>query len=1470
MKRYRICLGMLAAFLTWLPAGMTLKADSTQQTIYNSPYVTFSPDGQAWTTNAGDKNVQWYRQGETVYTGATSSLPALNTGEHYYDRAAGMITVGRWETDWRHGQCIHNSYPTEGQDYHGVSFGRSTCGKKHFSGWVAYCADCGEKISDTYVYMSREAAQTIHFIPTGMDYYSLCPFCDNLEQGRTVWHTCKAVSPNMYRVVYDGNFPADSRTQSGYMGNSFHIYGNAGEYEGCPVTPVSKLTPNTYSCVGYRFVGWNTSPDGSGETYGDKAEILNLTAENWNGQPGRNAEGTVILYAQWRSAESTLQIDPDEGVYGGNSGITGVTKPYGDVYIPDASLVELPRGCLVSFEVNGGAAIEAMTAVKSFREWAMVQPFQGTFLDGVYLFNAEEGNTDTLRAVYEPGSILLPQAEREGYSFGGWYYDSEFRLPAGGAGDSIVPAGDLTLYAQWVELVLSAADNYNAYGGSGAVDLSWRLPDGKSKTYLLYQSRNGENWSKVSAADDISRETGVHLELGRKGSDEIYTVPYTGIYTIELAGAQGGGYGSYAGGAGGSVKLRLWLIKGEVLTFTVGGADGYNGGGSGSRYGGGGGCTVLSSDKKGVIAVAGGGGGASEAGNGGAGGSDASLLGTGYDGAAGMAGGGGGYRGGSAGEYILHTHTEDCYETVSGTVMAGKNFYDTLTPRCNDTSWVNITVSGAAAAAAIYADAEKPFVGLQIGNERVYMETPYSGTVTFADNDWEEADAWGYTADSAVSGAVVYFVHQDGSVTNRTINTDTLPHDVALEEEIWFESGNYKMKRDVITKTYDTPDFRGKIIASPSAGGEYPPGTGHGVPSNYMMSGTYSFQVDEDVKGVYVEVSRRITNTDPGCWMSVGIQNMTYRYEGKVLKCGYEEGQVESAKPAYGGNSYVNPDVVIDYSMTTGDRRGDGCAVLDSALVGFCEELELKEVKAADLAAPRAVSSQWVEVVPVGDARVSVFWREPKDEGTIYYHKAEAYLKGSTSCLCTSNVTKNTLVSGVAGYYYVLDTSPETVADGSSNYTSAQNAEFDLGEGIRYLHLAAVDVAGNVGETTHIRLDVEAVAWEIGTRQLWIEEGENVYAAGDKVYFVRCDGVTPFLLEHSAYMNGPATREGQLVYSTFSSGFVGQDGFAGESTVVTPLSEAPETDSETGAEEIAFFTKGVPSLIRYPYSVTRRYGRGRCLGAGQKFMLGPDAHARRIQVIPRTGAVFLKGGEQKTYYSVLEEDVYNDIVLIGDGEGPVIHGLDVLEDGQVINREEEMIRLHITAEDSLSGVAELYAEVVNQDNHSVKRLDAAEGVIEIEITSEEPLFTGDFTVTIYACDNVGNVTEISRSVTEFALDAWIERILAPHEPVFKGGESGILHVTAYGYADRVEVEFPPELAAAREELKRVVFDYTDEQVYMQEAQVQFMVPLYTPTDREYTVKVRAFKHNRELERDPSLVIRLEGGDVLNEFRTRLR
>ena len=50
------------------------------------------------------------------------------------------------------------------------------------------------------------------------------------------------------------------------------------------------LTANTFKRTGYRFIGWNTAPDGSGVAFANKAKVGNLCTVNG---------GTATLYAQW-------------------------------------------------------------------------------------------------------------------------------------------------------------------------------------------------------------------------------------------------------------------------------------------------------------------------------------------------------------------------------------------------------------------------------------------------------------------------------------------------------------------------------------------------------------------------------------------------------------------------------------------------------------------------------------------------------------------------------------------------------------------------------------------------------------------------------------------------------------------------------------------------------------------------------------------------------------------------------------------------------------------------------------------------------------------------------------------------------------------------------------------------------------------------------------------------------------------
>ena len=1327
-KRYLAAkMGLLALAIAMLLPGQKVDA-ADKKTIYNSPYVSFSPDGKAFTTCAGDRDYTWYDADTRVSTGITSSLRALNTGEHYYKVSRyGEIPIGYWQVLHRPAQCIHNGYPEDNFLYHGIQYGRHKCLRNYNSGWMAYCADCGEVIAYALMYMSRDAAKSIQYMDLGskqnpMEYYFLCPFCNNLEQGAPLGeHKCKEISWNQYRIFYDPNI----KKYNGYMDYSYHMYNNETIYEGETVTPVTHLTENNYTRVGYVFTGWNTKQDGSGVSFTDKEEIYNLSSSDWNDQSTwtDTDRGTITLYAQWRKSESTLVIDANGGRYNGVDKYS-LTEPYSSKYLLQKNLIVSPNGYTVAFETNGGTNVDTITGTMHFVEWMQIQPFNGFVTNDTYMFMAPDRNIDTLKAVYQSDPITLPVTTKDGWSFGGWYYDPDFSLPAGGAGDQIIPSKDMTLYAQWVDLRLQAVDNYEVNDGKGAVDLSWSQSDQNNETYLVYQKKEDGAWIRVNSANDISSTTVIDQTYTFDGQAKQYTVPYTGLYSINAMGAQGQSYGSYTGGYGGSVTGTFWLRKGEVLTYVVGGQNGYNGGGSASSFGNGGGMTSVVSNQKGTLMIAGGGGGAFSHGNGSAGGSAASVI-NGNNGQSGMAGGGGGYQGGTAGERIDHYHVASCnvYHTHVGSSDRYGGCY---------TKYVE--------------------------NKRV---------VTWTDN---------LCCSNCQEGPNAHF-----------------------------------------------------------------PGNPYGACGNFNPN--WEKEIDDSY---YDLTCGKTTSTIVG------------------YRCGMYNGQILSSKPAYGGSNYVNSAYAMMYETYSGVRSGSGAAELHSKAIGYQESLDLAGVTATDFAAPDKISDQ-VTKEPLDGKSIRVTWQVPSDNGTDYYHKVESYLTGSTSMLCESNVTKNTLVSGVKGYYYLVDQNGDTFVTGNANYVQDPHVNVVTAEYNQYLHIAAVDVAGNISETTHILIDAKDVLWKIYTKQLSIDESvDNVYPAADKIWYVRADGTTPFTLKNEAYMDGTASQGYQLnetIYETVSN-----DNSVARNIIRTASTEIADTSIRTDANGLSYSTDGTTALQQYSYSYTVRSNKNRDLMGVQKFTISRDLSGQTIQVIPVAEA----DKESDKVYSVHELDEKNKITLIADGEAPVIRGLEIMEDRDLIDRRDGSITVTVTADDDLSGVKDFYVVIKNTDNAITKTyLPDVDGSIRITITEDEPIFSGDFTVLGYAVDNVGNENNLSYGTTEFALASSVERILSPHDPIFKCGESGILTFTTWGYADRVEVIFQESMTALDPTLNKV-YDYTDCPGYMITEHLQFMVPLYTPENQNLEITVRAYKGDKKLEDHPTISVIGVSGTVLDEFRTRLR
>ncbi|MBR4083506.1 MAG: InlB B-repeat-containing protein [Lachnospiraceae bacterium] len=628
--------------------------------------ITMSPDGKAFTTCEGDTSTSWYENDYEISTGVKSTIKEPGTGEHGYVRTRrDEVPISLWRVVWKTGRCIHSVYP-EGNQYHGVVFGKNPCYSSYYSGWFPCCADCGEMIDYCCFYMSDKVAATIKKLDLSKAYYYRCPHCNNLEQAADLpTHNCKGVSANRYFVRYHANFG------SGFMEKSTHMVNNATEYEGCAVTPQTKLNLNTFVRNGYEFAGWNTKKDGSGKSYADGATIYNLCMEE---------NSSITLYAQWRKKASYLEIDPNGGRYQGKEGIQKITGYFQSEYEVDTDLLSAPMGSVVHFDTCGGEYLADMRGKNVFDSWSYLQPFHGKMQNGIYQFLGEAGTTDRIIANYKQEAIILPVAEKEGYSFGGWYEDMEGLIPIGQGGDRFQPDEDITLYAKWVELQLLSKDNYLVNQGKGAVDLSWNQEDKQNKVYEIFQKKENELWTKLSSIENSAGDSKVSKTIFYSGEEGSYTVPESGFYTLELTGAQGGNYGIYKGGKGGSVEGTLFLQKGEKLEYILGGQNGYNGGGSSHIYGNGGGYSIVSTKRLGTIMIAGGGGGASEAENGGLGGSTEKVV-EGMDGTNGEAGGGGGYRGGSSGSVDIHYHIEECEHLHIGTPTTYGGCYTKLV-RC--------------------------------------------------------------------------------------------------------------------------------------------------------------------------------------------------------------------------------------------------------------------------------------------------------------------------------------------------------------------------------------------------------------------------------------------------------------------------------------------------------------------------------------------------------------------------------------------------------------------------------------------------------------------------------------------------------------------------------------------------------------------------------------------------------------------
>lgn len=564
--------------------------------------------------------------------------------------------------------------------------------------------------------------------------------------------------------------------------------------------------------------------------------------------------------------------------------------------------------------------------------------------------------------------------------------------------------------------------------------------------------------------------------------------------------------------------------------------------------------------------------------------------------------------------------------------------------------------------------------------------------------------------------------------------------------------------------------------------------------------------------------------------------------------------------PSSGGSSYINPGFGCrNPENIAGICADNGYGVIGSRLTGFLEVCALEHVTAPDKAAPNQVIA---DIQLYDKDQIKVSWEKPEDNGSLYYHKVESYSQEDMRFLMESNITVSRLTTGVAGYYYYIDSVLEGTVTDAHRFLEDTFLCIAREPEKQYLHIAAVDAAGNVGTTTNIFLDFEEEAaypdanytqkYLPETTPLLLWETEGVYRVpdGDGLYYLRSDGQTIYTLQEQAGIRdamGLPSYQVDTVRTDIRN--IEQDSNAYLSVTV------PRTVKAETFENHALQTDGQGLVSFVPDSIDASRDAGLDVTVRQYMTLSVHADGQTFVLTPKAAADRPEEGKDRiTIYSDAQEDALHGITVIGDGTPPVIYGADTLLQAGILDVTQESKSFTITAKDTGSGLSSIEVLIYNRDNQMRQSFLSYTDSVTVTVSGDDALFMGDFECLFIAVDRVGNVSMEGEEGLAFSLKAVLEKADGNDvkcDSVYLAGTECMLTVMTGGYAEKVTVTFPEEILALTEDLNRV-YEYEIPEIYKTEVQ-KFRLP-YRLDEGSYSIVVEAYKGGRRLTERVLLVV----------------
>lgn len=241
---------------------------------------------------------------------------------------------------------------------------------------------------------------------------------------------------NKYSITFNGNGSTSGTTK---------------KMKACKYNTSYALTGNGFKKKGYSFNGWNTKKDGKGTKYTNKESIKNLAIKN---------NANVTLYAQWKKTKYTISYE----LNGGKNNSANPAQ-----YYYTTSTINFKNPSKTGYTFGGWYTNSKyktkITQIKKgstgnkkiYAKWNQIKYTIKYNLNG-----GKNNSANPVQYYYTTSTITLKNPTRTGYTFDGWYTDSDCTNPITEVTEN--STGNKSVYAKWI------ANQYNVtFNGNGAV-----------------------------------------------------------------------------------------------------------------------------------------------------------------------------------------------------------------------------------------------------------------------------------------------------------------------------------------------------------------------------------------------------------------------------------------------------------------------------------------------------------------------------------------------------------------------------------------------------------------------------------------------------------------------------------------------------------------------------------------------------------------------------------------------------------------------------------------------------------------------------------------------------------------------------------------------------------------------------------------------------------------------------------------